>query len=195
MTALRWSWVGRLAFAGVLAGHCLAYTLPAGARSFHHPMSAGAGHSAGLVVASLVAASAAAGVVGFAAERRRAATPTTIVGPTAARLAGLQLTGFLGLELAERLLLSPGGLTDVASLATEPAVVVGLGLQLGIALVTAAVLGLIVEAVLRRRRTPAVRGRASPVRPRWSSLPRPRPWTGVGGRSTRGPPAPSIATA
>ncbi|HLB62409.1 MAG TPA: hypothetical protein VJN50_06740 [Actinomycetota bacterium] len=135
------------ALGGVTLAHCLAYlaALPAEAERHSHMTATGHGSFPMLVAVASAAAGAA-----LLAVSLRALGPAAALGvvPTAARLAAIQVPGFALLELIERRM-------GVGSALADPAVRVGLVLQVLVALGAALLLRGVertVGAVARRRR-------------------------------------------
>jgi hypothetical protein len=118
---------------------------------------------------------------------RGPATPPSFFG-IGLRLVALQMTGFLALEVSERLW--AGGISNLFS---DPAVVLGLIVQVLIAGLAAALLALFtrgIVAILRRVRA-ARWGRTVSLARFFSSAQQPSLEVATGGGSVRGPPLPA----
>ncbi len=143
-----------IASGGIVLGHVLGYAMafPDVRARQAHLVSTGHESFCLLVAAAGVAATLALSVIAIRAARARGLPSRRL---TAVSLAVLQLAGFALLELSERRF-------SVASIANDPAVLVGLAVQVAVAIGLAIVLRLFVRAVetvaarLRRRRAPAV---------------------------------------
>lgn len=138
---LRGSQLAGIASAGVVVGHCLAYLLaypPARARAAYLS-STGHGSFDRLVPIAAVGALVAAILLARRALAGGDAPPAPV---TAAHLAAIQLPAFALLEAAER------GFSWTAA-ATDPAVAVGLVLQVLLALGSALLVAPFVRAVRR----------------------------------------------
>lgn len=183
-------WLGGLALFGIVAGHWLAFWFAAPDPHEHSELLASTGHeywSMGVAVALGALIAAAFGFTANVARRRRQEYGLTGTFAFAApRLALLQTSGFLLLEAGERAMVHGG----IDHLLAEPVVIAGLGLQLAVALVAAAILALVALTVRvlldRAPRRPAARGGVLP-RPARSLL-RSSFQLGVGGGTWRGPP-------
>lgn len=150
-----------LAFAGLVAGHSLSYRLAAPLHGLPHPYW-GSAVAAALIAALLAALAATA--LGLRARRWGDSAPHS----SWALLAVLQVTGFIALEVGERV----GAGIDAARAFTDPAVLLGLPLQLVFAWLAAlllklfARLGEVLAAGARRHRlrAPRVLAAAPPYR-------------------------------
>jgi hypothetical protein len=148
-----------IAAGGVVLGHVLAYaiTFPVGAVRYRHLMEAGHGSFHAVVtVAGLLAGAAAASL--FVRSLRAAGRES---GPSARLLAGLQIAGFLLLEVIER-----HGRVDLAL--SDPGVRVGLLVQVLVAVALALLLRVfvrVVRAVASLMLHRSARSRPGPVRP------------------------------
>jgi hypothetical protein len=163
------AWVlAGLAFAGLVAGHTLSYRLAAPRGGLPHPY-----WSSAVTAALLAGVIASLGAIALAHRARlagRAARPGAWV-----LLVALQVGGFVVLELGERVVAGVGP----AQVLSDPAVLLGVPLQLGVAWLAALVLklfGRIGEALASPRarpaRAPRALGRGTPysVRPRPGSV-------------------------
>ena len=179
-------WLGGLASGGVVVAHWLAYrlTTPAGHHESEILHATGHRHWTWFMAAALGAA--VAGLAGFAYQRMRASasmSPAALYRYSLGRLIALQATGFLLLEIIERLA-SHGSL----DLAHQPAVVLGVALQILIAFVGALLLvafGRVIDVLSAVGRKPAVRESVGLFESQIASM---RPRLALGGRTLRGPP-------
>lgn len=138
---LRGSQLAGIASAGVVVGHCLAYLLaypPAAARTAHLSST---GHGSFDRLLPIAAVGALLATI-LLARRALAGGDAPPAAATAARLAAIQLPAFALLEIAER------GSSWTAA-ATDPAVVVGLMLQVLLAIGSALLVAPFVRVVRR----------------------------------------------
>lgn len=181
-------WLGGLASGGVVAAHWVAYrlTIPAG----HHESEIlhATGHRHWTWFMAVALGALVAGLAGFAHQRVRARGRSPM-GPAAlyryslGRLITLQASGFLLLEMVERI--ASGGSLDLAH---QPAVVLGVGLQILIAFIGALLLvafGRAIDALTGLSHRPEIRESLVPFESQIASM---RPRMAVGGCSSRGPP-------
>ena len=145
--------LGGLAFAGAVVGHLLAYILVEPGRHERVELLRATGHGLWPVVVALALAGLVGGLAGClrdgAAGMRSGASNNILYASTAGRLAVLQVCSFVLLETAERTL-AHGHLHLVMG---EPAVVVGVVVQVVAALIGAALLVLCARVVERLRRS------------------------------------------
>ena len=183
-------WLGGLAAFGIVAAHCLAYILVAPEGDERALLMDATGHRFwGLVFAVALGA----GVAGLSGVLVRLLQPSTTqqrkVNPFAfgaPRLMALQIGGFALLEATERILMGAG-----AHAILEPVVVVGLILQVVVALASALILCLLTKtlhALLSGTSFPSAK--AAGIVPRFAPTrwlqPALTPGTGAG--TWRGPP-------
>jgi len=128
-----------LAFAGTLAAHSIAYWLVAPDPHHHASLMLSTGHGYWGVVTPLAMGLAVAGIAGALISRSGAGARYGVV---ACRAVALQLVGFLAMETIERA--TVGGSLAVI---TEPVVLVGLGVQMLIALAIAGLLLVLTRAL------------------------------------------------
>lgn len=182
------AWLGALAFAGAVGGHTLAYALVEPGAHQRAELLRATGHRLWPVVVALALAGLVAGLAGClrdgAARLRSAGSQASLYPATAGRLVGLQLSCFLLLETAERAITHG----HLHSLIGEPAVLVGMVVQVITALLGAALLLLFARVTERRRaRTEPAVNRSGMLAPVLRLSPcRHRLLTG--GTSPRGPP-------
>jgi len=182
--------LGGLAAVGIVAAHAVAYVAavpdPHGRLVVLHDT----GHQQwtfviAIAVGVLIVA-AARFMVGSLTGARKAAAPLGApYASTAARLAGLQVAGFLILESVERASVHE----SVAHVVTEPAVLIGIALQVLVALVGAALLLVFTKAlavILARRGQGHTR--SAPVERPVREFSGPRFAVATGGATLRGPP-------
>ncbi|MDQ3767282.1 MAG: hypothetical protein M3346_08060 [Actinomycetota bacterium] len=156
------TWLGALAFSGAVGGHILAYALVEPGEQERAELLQGTGHRLWSVVVALALAALVGGLAGClrdGAERLRGATSNrSLYASTTGRLAGLQVCSFVLLETAERTL-AHGHLHLVMG---EPAVALGIVVQVITALIGAALLVLFERVVehLRDRGARAAARRA-----------------------------------
>ena len=180
-------WLGGLASGGVVAAHWLAYrlTTPAG----HHGSDIlhATGHRYWTWFVAVALGALVAGLAGFAHQRMQAGASMgagALYRYSLGRLITLQTVGFLLLEIVERL--ASGGSLDLAH---QPAVVLGVGLQVVIAFIGALLLvafGRAIDAFARLGDRPAIRESLVPFGSQIASI---RPRMAIGGWTLRGPPA------
>lgn len=180
-----WS-IGGLAVAGVVVTHWLAYLISGqplaadtpGSIHRYWPVVSASGLGALVTVA--------AGVV-LRCGRRPATVPPSLAS-TVARLVGLQAVGWLALEAGERALLAH----HLDGFFTEPVVLVGLVVQVVVAVASALLLAGLHRAVLAlvADTLPAAFGQRPLPRPRFVDVVRPRLRMAASGRTLRGPPLP-----
>ena len=164
--ALRWRWwMGALAGAGVLVTHALSYQLAQANDAHRHELLHDTGHEmwppfvAPFMVAVLVLGLAGA-LMQHAAGR--AAERTVSFRAIATRLSLLQAIGWLAVETVERV---ATGDTDLSTRSLTP-VVLGVGVQVVVAVVGAVVLALMMRAVdAWRARRPAWPRRTAGLHP------------------------------
>ena len=182
--------LGGMAAAGIVAAHLLAYLFAVPDPHDRVHVLESTGHGAWSYLAAVCLGLLVAGllryVVGsFRGDGELTAPFIAIAG----RLAVLQLGGFLGLEALERLSIDH----SVSGLFAEPAIQLGLLLQLAIALVGALVLMMltrVIRSVLARRSQPEAT--SDPVRSfsHTAEFVR-RSTVGTGSGTLRGPPLPA----
>jgi cytochrome bd-type quinol oxidase subunit 2 len=179
-------WLGALAFAGVAFAHGLTFLLVAPETHARERLLTSTGHGYWPYVMPLALAALVAALSGFVAGRRAAAPADRLYSVTALRLAILQSAGFVLLEAAERVT-AHGSLR---SLVSEPFLLIGVLVQVALALAGALLLVLMARVVehLSGRRRPT-------MRPKKATLPRaalriraPRLRVASGGATLRGPP-------
>jgi hypothetical protein len=160
------AWLGALAFAGAVGGHILAYALVEASEHGRAELLLRTGHRLWPVVAALALAALVAGLAGCLRDGAgRLLDPPSnpaLYASTACRLADLQVCSFVLLETAERTLVH-GHLHLVMG---EPAVVVGMVVQVVAALIGAALLVLFERVVEHLRdREPRAAVRSAPLPP------------------------------
>jgi hypothetical protein len=185
-------WLSGLAFAGVVFAHRLAYIVAFPDPHHRSTVLESTGHHYLPLLGVLSIAALAAGIIGLVAQRllhagaRRPGLDLNFRS-VAAHLAVLQCAGFLGLELTERLLSG----AELELLLAEPATVVGLLVQLVVAIAGAILVTVLRSAVDRftdRRYRDEFLPTTSPARPRWRALPL-RFRVAAGGATVRAPPS------
>jgi hypothetical protein len=182
-------WLGGLAAGGVAAAHILAFIVASPDPVRRGRLLDETGHGAWPVIVSVALAGLVVALARFAVGRIRDSdrpAPATLWRLTAGRLMALQSLGFVALEAVERLISGHG----LGRLMTEPVVLIGVALQVLVALVAAALMVLLARLVDR------LNGllRALPRAPR--ALARPGTWDGIlprqrlvaGPANPRGPP-------
>lgn len=189
----RW-WLGGLAASGVVASHWLAYRLAVPDPHLRHEVLADTGHGYWQYAVAVVLGLLVASLAGFACQKvwhPGASSGTTRRSPyygVAARLIALQAAGLLILESAERAVTG----SEALGVFTEAPVIIGLAVQVLVALAAALLLVFFARAVefvhnlvrvARKREEP--RPIQIPVSP--SVLP-PRLRVATGGGTLRGPP-------
>jgi len=132
-------YVALLAFAGTLAAHSIAYWLVAPDPHHHASLLLSTGHGYWGVVTPLAMGLTVAGIAGALISRSGA---TSRFGTIAGRAVALQLMAFLAMETIERA--TVGGSLAVIK---EPVVLVGLGVQMLIALAIAGLLLVLTRAL------------------------------------------------
>lgn len=141
-------WIGMLALSGVVFAHALAYLAHAPDPSVRTALLETTGHSRFWLAGAVAFASVIAGVSGLFVERMRAArlrgTTDEAFSAVVVRLSGLQVLGFLLLEVAERL--SVGG--DAVGVLSEPVVLLGVLAQIIVAFVGAFIIKLVTVVAL-----------------------------------------------
>lgn len=128
-----------LAFAGTLAAHSIAYWLVAPDPHHHASLMLSTGHGYWGVVTPLGMGLVVAGIAGALISKSGAGARYRVV---AGRAVALQLVGFLAMETIERA--TVGGSLAVIK---EPVVLVGLGVQMLIALAVAGLLLVLTRAM------------------------------------------------
>lgn len=184
-------WLGLLAVSGIAIGHALAYLLAAPEPSLRAGLLETTGHGYWSLVPPMAFAAAVAALSMFVADRLGAGPPPPqqtarrLASATAA-LASVQVAGFLLLEVAERALARG----DVQHVLLEPAVGLGVVVQVGVALAMGFLLVVVLRVVQALRDTAgsAVFGRALSVGLPRSRLARAPAPVGAGGATLRGPP-------
>jgi hypothetical protein len=181
--------LGGMAAGGVVASHSLAYLLASPDPHSRAELLEATGHDDFGVVIALALGVLVAGLSRFASGRAWAQTNTRasdLYALTVPRLLALQLGGFVTLEMIERVLM---GLTPL-HIVSEPAVLIGLLLQAGAALIGAGLLILFaktLESVFSRQELTASAGDRVPLIPTRRVLPA-RIEVAVGSGTLRGPP-------
>jgi hypothetical protein len=197
--------LGGVAAAGVVVAHVLAYALASPDASAHAELLEETGHELWPLTTAAATGAVAAALLGFVSERvqhaqrgfvservrraQRGSPRARLFVHGAPRLALLQSLGFVALEALERLL--SGG--EVAHLLSEPAVVIGLLLQVGVAVAAVGLLAFLARTIeiLIARRSPPSAHRDVPVESLSTRLWAPRFGVAVGGATVRAPPVPS----
>lgn len=178
-------WLGALAFAGVAFAHGLTFLLVAPDPHARERLLASTGHGYWPYVMPVALGALVAALAGFAAGRRAAAPADRLYRVTALRMAILQTAGFVLLESAERFFAH----ASLATLMAEPFLLIGISVQVALALV-AALLLVVVARVVERFSSRRFRLRpAKAARPRGvlrAAAPRLR--VASGGATLRGPP-------
>jgi hypothetical protein len=181
--------LGGMAATGVVASHSLAYLLASPDPHSRAELLEATGHDDFGVVVALALGALVAGLLRFAIGRAWAPTDTSaskLYALTAPRLLTLQLGGFVALEMVERVLMGLPPLHIVA----EPAVLIGLMLQVGAALIGAGLLILFaktLERILSRQGFTGSAGERAALVPAGRLLPA-RVEVAVGSGTLRGPP-------
>jgi hypothetical protein len=174
------------AAAGIVGAHWAAYALTVDPHDRAH-LYASTGHRFFPYLAALVLASLVALAGRWIGDRAQGGGHPLDLVAVASRLGVLQLTGFLGLELAERALFGHG-----ASFQTfiETPVIIGLVLQIVVAFLGALVISVVALVVDLATTPPALR-RARVQTTRWflSQVAVPVPAFAHGSCTRRGPPA------
>lgn len=174
--------VAGLAAGGMVAGHTLGYAVAEPDAALRADHLAATGHGSFGLLACVAAAAA---LLAVAAVARRAATGSGEPGPTLSPLATAQVLAFALVELVER-----GGSAAVA--ARDPAVVVGLLLQVGVAALLARLVGGVARVARLLARRPRRRARERAARPLPEDPLAPRSQLLLGA-PRRAPPLPSAA--
>jgi hypothetical protein len=181
--------LGGIAAAGVVASHSLAYLLASPDPHVRAELLEATGHDNFGVVIALALGVLVAGLLRFASGRAWTLTDrrvSELYAATVPRLLALQLGGFVTLEMIERVLM---GLTPL-HIVSEPAVLIGLLLQAGAALIGAGLLILFaktLESVFSRQERTASAGDRVPLIPARRVLAA-RIEVAVGSGTLRGPP-------
>ena len=179
--------LGGMAAAGIVVAHLLAYLFAVPDPHDRVHVLESTGHGAWGYVAALGLGLLVAGLLRYVVKSFRGGDGSTAPFPTiAARLAVLQLGGFIAIEALERLSVDH----TTSGLFSEPVIQMGLLLQVVIALIGALALTLLTRAirsVLARRSGP--QGATDSVKPfpRVAEIVR-RSTVGTGGGTLRGPP-------
>jgi hypothetical protein len=183
-------WLGGLAAFGIVAAHCLAYILVAPEPAERTLLLHRTGHHFWGLVFALALGAGMAGLSGMLVRFFHLSTTevpkVNLFGYAAPRLMALQVGGFVLLEATERTFWGIG-----AHAIVEPVVVVGLALQVAVALVAALILCLLTKTLyallsgssLTSTKAARVLPRFAPTRWFQPSL---APGTGAG--TLRGPP-------
>lgn len=178
--------LGGLAAAGVLVAHGVAYLLAIPNPSLRQQVLESTGHGSRIFLIAAALGVAVAGLARLALgppdDRVTGRGAFTFAAP---RLAVLQVAGFALLEFTERWYAH----ADLAHTLAEPAVVIGLVLQIVAALVGSAIVRLLAAAICRLTRLRGV----TAARARDAARPRCRIWVPAvslasGGATLRGPP-------
>jgi hypothetical protein len=183
--------LGGLAASGVVAAHVIAYFLAEPDAHAREDLLAATGHHRWTLVVAIALGFTVAGLVHYAWARALSPHASTLSSGSlfklaAARLIPIQVLGCVGLEAVERWFAGE----PVATVLTEPAVVIGVFLQLLVAVVGALILVLFAKAVdliLGRKVLPAFSARPTSPRPILHVLP-PRFQVAAGFGTVRGPP-------
>jgi hypothetical protein len=155
-------WLGGLAAAGVVVAHQLAYVVAAPDPHARAELLRAAGHDHWSGVMAVAMGLLSISLLSFARRSLTEGAQRPWAGALV-RLAPLQAGGFVVLEVAERLLVGAG----VAGLWAEPAIVIGVALQILCAVATAAALGRAGRTLARwgSRRMPSGGDSPAPLRP------------------------------
>jgi hypothetical protein len=183
-------WLGGLAAFGIVAAHCLAYILIAPDGDKRASLMDATGHRFWGLVFALALGAGVAGMSGVLVRFLHLSTAehsnVNLFGFSASRLMALQVGGFMLLEVTERTFMGSGAHSIV-----EPVVLLGLALQVVVALVSALLLCLLTKtlhALLSGTSLTSVK--AAGILPRFASTrwfqPSLAPGTGAG--TLRGPP-------
>jgi len=182
-------WLGGLAAFGIVAAHCVAYIMMAPEGEERALLMDATGHQFWGVVFALGLGVGVAGVswlmVNFLHPSTAEHSKVNLFAFAAPRLMALQVGGFVLLEATERMFMGGG-----AHALLEPVVIVGLVVQIAVALVAAVILSLLtrtLHALLSTSNRPSVGAERTLPRPtsRWVQ-PSLAPGTGAG--TWRGPP-------
>jgi hypothetical protein len=183
-------WLGGLAAFGIVAAHCLAYILMAPDPDDRALLMDATGHHFWGLVFALALGAGVAGLSGLLVRFFHLSTTehpkVNLFGFAASRLAGLQVGGFVLLEATERIFMGNGAHEIV-----EPVVLVGLALQVAVALVSALILCLLTKTLhALLSGTSLTSAKAARILPHFSPTrwlqPSLAPGTGAG--TLRGPP-------
>ncbi|HWC15047.1 MAG TPA: hypothetical protein VG929_10705 [Actinomycetota bacterium] len=187
MVRARWI-LALIAGAAMVGSHWVAYLLAAPDAHDRAVLLDATGHGYWPLAATLAVAAIFIGLAAFAAERLHpgaTATRGDVFRSAAPKLLGLQVVGFVLLEVTERL--AAGHAIEAATF-VGPTMLIGLLVQLVAAVVAAAVLGLVAYAIERFVARPP-RVRRPTFVPRFTSLvSAPRPLLATGAHTLRGPP-------
>jgi hypothetical protein len=182
-------WLGGLAAFGIVVAHCIAYILVAPEGEDRALLMDATGHRFWGLVFAFALGAAVAGMsfllVRFFHPSTAHHRKLTLFGFAAPRLMALQLGGFVLLEAIERIFMGEG-----AHAILEPVVILGLAVQVGVALAAALILCLLTKtlhALLSPTHLPSSSAERALPRPttRWLK-PSLAPGTGAG--TWRGPP-------
>jgi hypothetical protein len=183
-------WLGGLAAFGIVAAHCLAYIIVAPDAAERATLLHRTGHHFWGLVFALALGVGTAGLSGVLVRFIRLSTTeqpkVNLFGYAALRLMALQVGGFVLLETSERIFLGNG-----AHAIVEPVVIVGLALQVAVALAAALILSLLTKTLYALLSgTSPNSAKAARILPRFARTrwlqPSLAPGTGAG--SLRGPP-------
>ena len=151
-------WLGGLAAGGVAVAHLVAFLLVAPDPFRRQRLLESTGHGAWPLIVSLAMGALVVGLAGLAA-RPPARPGWRARGHVLGRLLLLQMTGFLLLEVVERLGTGKG-LTAVGELSSEPVIIIGLAAQLVSALVAVLLLSFLDRIIVTLVELFRVRARA-----------------------------------
>ena len=182
-------WLGGLAAFGIVAAHCLAYIIIAPDGEKRALLMDATGHNFWGLVFALALGAGMAGMSGVLVRSQLSTADhpqVNLFAFAALRLTVLQLGGFALLEATERLFVGEG-----AHALLEPVVLVGLALQVAVALVSTLILCLLtktLQALLSG--TPITSAKAARVLPRFTHARwlQPSLALGTGAGTWRGPP-------
>jgi hypothetical protein len=183
--------LGGLAAFGVVAAHVIAYFLAEPNPHAREDLLAATGHHRWTLVVAIALGFTVAGLVHYAWARALSPHAGTLPSGSlfnlaAGRLIPMQVLGCVGLEAVERLFAGE----TVAGVLTEPAVMIGVFLQLLVAIVGALILVLFARAIdliLGRKARATFPARPTIPRPTLHVLP-PRFQVAAGSGTLRGPP-------
>jgi len=183
--------LGGLAATGVVAAHLIAYLVAVPDPHHRELVLEATGHGNWSIVSAVALGALVVGLLRFAVrdlggEGHDAAARTPPFWAISLRLASLQVGGFVVLEMLERI----GARESIVGLVSQPAILIGVILQIAIACLGASLLILfarVVGAVLGRQREPS-RGDATTRPLPVSRDGAPRLAVGTGGGTLRGPP-------
>lgn len=142
-------WLGGLAAGGVAIAHLVAFVLVAPDPHEREMLLAATGHGAWPIIVSVATGAAVAALARFGISRLRdepSSFPTVSYGVTVGRLFFLQVLAFLLLEALERL---ATGHALAASLLLEPVILIGLAVQVPVAMAGAGLLVMLLRLVDR----------------------------------------------